>query len=150
LDDKQKIVTLKRTINLLVIVTEDFKKYLLYELEEEVKRQNSYLKQIEENEKQVIAKLEKQGEEAKRQIEPFQTQVGLEKAKTNNIITNLNQRIEETKNIPINTLYNQGTLEGLVNVKIGDNIYQKMGALEIIVKDGLIQEIRTLGENIKK
>ena len=39
-------------------------------------------------------------------------------------------------------LITRGTLEGDVEVKVGDNLEEKMGQAEIVVEDDLITEIR--------
>ena len=51
-------------------------------------------------------------------------------------------KIEEAKKLIIGSEFVQGPLEGPVTVAIGDNLYKKVGGAEIIVKDGIIQEIR--------
>ena len=56
--------------------------------------------------------------------------------------SDLMMKIEEAKRLQIGTEFVQGPLEGPVHVSIGDNLYKKVGGAEIIVKDGIIQEIR--------
>ena len=51
-------------------------------------------------------------------------------------------KIEEAKKLQLGTEFVQGPLEGPVNLHVGDNLYKKVGGAEIIVKDGIIQEIR--------
>ena len=54
----------------------------------------------------------------------------------------IRDRIDEAKKLVLNTEFIQGPLEGPVTVKSGDNLYKKIGAAEILVKDGVVQEIR--------
>ena len=57
-------------------------------------------------------------------------------------LNDLMVKIEEAKSLPLNSEFVQGTLEGPVKVTIGDNLYQKVGASEVVVLDGVIVEIR--------
>ena len=41
----------------------------------------------------------------------------------------------------MNSIYSQGPIDGMVTVSAGDNLYEKLGGVEIVVKDGVVQEI---------
>ncbi len=51
------------------------------------------------------------------------------------------KEIDEARNLPLGSTFSQGTIDGLVSIKPGDNLYHKLGAAEIIIKDGIVQEI---------
>ncbi len=57
----------------------------------------------------------------------------------------LNQRFGMIKELQPGSLFTQGIIEGFASVKEGDNLYEKLGAMEIIVQDGVIQTIRAVG-----
>ncbi len=44
--------------------------------------------------------------------------------------------------LPVGSVVTQFTLESPVEVKIGENLFKKLESGEILVKDGIIQEIR--------
>ncbi|MCA9806080.1 MAG: hypothetical protein KC777_29130, partial [Cyanobacteria bacterium HKST-UBA02] len=44
--------------------------------------------------------------------------------------------------LPIGSVVTQFTVENPVDVRIGENIFQRLEGGEILVKDGIIQEIR--------
>jgi len=69
-------------------------------------------------------------------------QLKLEKQQQLSVISDLQKRIIDAKNLPLDSEFVQGTIDGFVGIKVGDNLYQKLGALEIIVKDGVIQDIK--------
>ena len=71
----------------------------------------------------------------KKQYQDEQNRMGASKA-------DLQRKIQEARNLVVGTEFVQGPLEGPVTVTIGDNLYKKVGGAEIIVKDGVIQEIR--------
>ena len=43
--------------------------------------------------------------------------------------------------LELGTLYSQGPVEGFVNVAVGDNLYEKLGAVELVVEDGVVKKI---------
>jgi hypothetical protein len=54
----------------------------------------------------------------------------------------LEKKIKDASLLPLNSEFTQGTLDGNVEVSVGDNLYEKLGGLEVIVKDGVILELR--------
>jgi hypothetical protein len=44
--------------------------------------------------------------------------------------------------LPIGSVVTQFTVENPIEVRIGENIFQRLEGGEILVKDGVIQEIR--------
>ena len=44
--------------------------------------------------------------------------------------------------LPIGSVVTQFTLESPVEVKVGENVFQKLEGGEILVKDGIVQEIK--------
>jgi len=135
-----KTVTLKRTVTIKAIVTEDFKNYLSFELETAIKDLQNKIQEIDKQGQLLIESLKKEG--ASEQTKSIEQQLKLEKQQQLSVINDLKNRIAEAKNLQIGSEFVQGTIDGFVAIKPGDNLYQKLGALEIIVKDGIIQEIK--------
>lgn len=132
-------LTLKRTVTIKAIVTEDFKKYLTHELNNSINTLDQKLKQMEIQGKQLIDSLTKQN--AGEQIASIKQQMELERQQQKTAKNELQKRIDEAKNLPLESEFVQGTVDGFVSVKKGDNLYQKLGAMEIIIKDGVVQDI---------
>ena len=40
----------------------------------------------------------------------------------------------------------QGMVDGFVSVNPGDHLYEKLGAMEIVIKDGIVQNINAIGK----
>lgn len=93
---------LKQTIAIKAVVTEDFKKYLRYEL--------------------------KKSTETETETDFFNVLI-------------LEKKRNEIKDFELGSLVIQGTVDGFIKVKKGDNLYNKLGGFEIIIKDGIIQDI---------
>jgi hypothetical protein len=135
-------LTLQRTVTIKVIVTEEFKEYLVSELERAIKNLDSQVSTMEDQGKKLIESLKKQGEKTKKQISAIVQQINLDKQQETLAKEDLKKKIAEAKALQTGSEFIQGTVNGWVTVKKGDNLYKKLGALELIVKDGTIQEIK--------
>ncbi len=135
-----KNVTLKRTVTIKAIVTDDFKSYLAYELETAIKDLQTKISDIEKQGQLLIDSLK--SENATDQIASVEQQLKLERQQQVGVIADLQTRIKEAQNLTLNSEFIQGTIDGFVTIKPGDNLYQKLGGLEIIVKDGVVQDIK--------
>lgn len=51
-------------------------------------------------------------------------------------------RKTEIEKLTIGSEYPRGTIEGQVEVKVGDNLFEKLAGILLIVKDGIVVEIR--------
>ncbi len=139
MNDKNS-VELKRVVMVKAIVTEAFKDNLIKELDRAVKNLDMQEAQITSQSKAYLEDLKKKG--LMQKAVSFKNQLDEEKSRQAAAKSDLMMKIEEAKRLVINSEFVQGPLEGPVNVTIGDNLYKKVGGGEIIVKDGIIQEIR--------
>jgi uncharacterized membrane protein YgaE (UPF0421/DUF939 family) len=135
-------LSLQRNVTIKVIVTEEFKKYLVAELERAIKNMDGQLGNMENQGKRLVENLKKQGEKTVKQISAIVQQINLDKQQATLAKTDLDKKIEEAKNLKIGAEFLQGTVQGTVTVKEGDNLYKKLGGVEVLLKDGVIQEIR--------
>lgn len=136
----EKAIELKRVVMVKAIVTEAFKDNLIKELERAVKNLDAQAQQMDFQAKTYIEDLKKKGMIS--QMTAFKHQLDEEKGRQAAAKADLLAKIEEAKKLVLNSEFIQGPLEGPINVKMGDNLYKKIGAAEILVKDGIIQDIR--------
>jgi len=119
------------------IVTEAFKRLYVQELEEAIKR-------VEALEQQLDTQIRRS--EIERQVSPqtraVRQQLELERARQEATRAELVMRLREAQQLELNSEFPQGTVEGVVDVQVGDNLFNKIGRTEIVVKDGIIMEIR--------
>lgn len=134
------MASLKRTVTIKAIVTEDFKKYLKHELTNSIKGMDHKLQQMEIQGKQLIDSLTKQS--ANEQVNSIKQQMELERQQHKQAKSDLTRRITESENLELNSEFVQGSVDSFVDVNKGDNLYEKLGAMEIIIKDGIVQELR--------
>ncbi|MFC1478863.1 YlqD family protein [Candidatus Margulisiibacteriota bacterium] len=137
---KPKSVTLKRTVTIKAIVTEDFKKYLKQELQQAIQDLDNKLNEVITQGNMLIQQLEQQGQAE--QVNIIKQQMELDKQQQAAAREDLEKKTNDTDLLALSSEFAQGTIDGFVSVKADDNLYEKLGALEIIVKDGIITEIR--------
>lgn len=144
--EKEPFLTLKRVVTIKVIVTEQFKKYLGAEVERAIRNLDLQAQQMEFQAKRYLQDLEEKG--MAQEAGNFKNQLSLEKQRQDSVKGGLQKKIEEAQNLPLGSEFIQGTVDGWVKVKKGDNLYEKLGAMEITIKDGVIQKIAPL--SVKK
>ncbi|MBN3032533.1 MAG: YlqD family protein [Candidatus Saganbacteria bacterium] len=133
-------IELKRVVMVKAIVTEPFKQNLIKELERAVANLDAQLNQMEVQSKNYLEDLKKKG--LMQKAAAFKHQLDEERARQAASKADLTMKIEEAKRLQLGNEFVQGPLEGPVQVGIGDNLYKKVGGAEIVVKDGIVQEIR--------
>ncbi len=138
--EKMNSVELKRVVMVKAIVTEAFKDNLVKELERAVGNLDIQLAKMEEQSKQYIKSLKEKG--LMQRASSVRQQLEDERARQSAGKSDMLMKIAEAKKLQVGSEFVQGPLEGPVNVAVGDNLYKKVGGAEIIVKDGIIQEIR--------
>lgn len=138
----ETMLELKRIVMVKAVVTEAFKDNLMKELERAIKNMDMQMQQVENQSKAYLEDLKKKG--MMQQMTTFKNQLNDERARMTASKNDLLMKIEEAKKLVLGTEFIQGPLEGPVNVKVGDNLYRKVGAAEILVKDGVIMEIRNV------
>jgi len=137
---EKKSVELKRVVMIKAIVTEAFKDNLIKELDRAIKNIDMQMTQVEMQGKNFMEDLKKKG--LMQKAVSLKGQMDEEKSRQQAAKADLLQKIEEAKKLTLNSEFVQGPLEGPVSVSVGDNLYKKVGGAEIIVKDGVVQEIR--------
>jgi hypothetical protein len=133
-------IELKRVVMVKAIVTEAFKENLIRELERAIRNLEDQATKIEDQSKAYFENLKQKG--MVQRANTFKQQLEDERARQIAAKSDLLMKIEDAKNLQLNNEFVQGPLEGPVEVAVGDNLYKKIGGAEIIVKDGIIQEIR--------
>jgi hypothetical protein len=54
----------------------------------------------------------------------------------------IERQIEEADKLEIGSEYPRGTIEGMVELNVGDDLFKQLSGSEIIVKDGKVVEVR--------
>jgi hypothetical protein len=131
-------VQIARKVLLKVVITDDFKKRYanqLKGLQNEVKVE---LEKIKTTEQQFLLKVNSMDYNYVMQV---REQLEREKATRENTLKELEERMKEMEAMQVDSVFPQGTLDSFIEVKAGDNLEDKLGKAEIVIKDGVIQSI---------
>ena len=132
-------LTVNRSIAVQVIVTEKFKEELKTELQAAADASQQRIDQMEFQSRRYLADLQRtdlsQAMNARRQIEA-------ERNRQEALRQDIVRQLEEADKLELDSEYPRGTLQGVVELNEGDDLVQKLSAAQIVVKDGLIVEVR--------
>jgi hypothetical protein len=132
-------LTVRRSIAVQAIVTEKLKEELKAELEEGVETTQRRIDQMDFQSRRFLADLQRtdltQAMSARRQIEA-------ERRRQEAIVEDLRKQIEEAEKLELGTEFPRGTIEGVVEINQGDDLFKKLGGSQIVVKDGIVVEVR--------
>ncbi len=132
-------VTVKRNITVQVIVTEKFKEELQEELREAADTTQRRIDQMEFRSRRVLAELQRtdlsQAMSARQQFEA-------EKRRQEALKQEILQELERVETLEMGSEYPRGTLESTVELQPGDDLLEKLTGCQIVVKDGVVVEIR--------
>lgn len=130
-------ISINRPVVIKAIVTESFKRLYIQDLEEAIKR-------VDAIQQQLISQIRRA--ELERTLTPqaraIRQQLELDAARQDAAKAELEVRLREAQQLALNSEFTQGTVESLVEVNVGDNLFTRLGRTEIVVKDGIIMEIR--------
>lgn len=130
-------ITVVRPVVVKAIVTEAFKQQYLSELEDTVRRLDTVIGQIDTQIRRT---------ELERQITPqaraIRQQLEVERSRQEAARMELAARIKEAEGLELQSEFSQGTIESMVELNIGDNFFTRLARAEVIIKDGIVIEIR--------
>jgi hypothetical protein len=132
-------IAVKRPIQVIAIVTEDLKQELMQELQEAADGTQQRIEQMEFQGRRYLADVQRTN---LTQAMAVRQQLEKEKTKYEDIKKELQQRMQEVTALEIGSEYARGTLESEVEIAVGDNLFEKLGRAQVVIKDGVIQEIR--------
>jgi hypothetical protein len=132
-------LTIKRPVQVTVIVTEEFKQELAEELQEAADNTQRRIEQMEFQGRRALADVQRTD---LNQAMALRQQLEAEKKKYEALKKEMLDRLEEVKGLQLDSEYPRGTLEGVVEVKAGDNLFDKLSKAQVVIKDGVVQEIR--------
>lgn len=132
-------VIVRRSIAIYAIVTEQFREELKAELQEAISTTQRRIDQMDFQSRRFLADLQatdlNQAMNARRQIEA-------EKRRHEALKQELQQQLTEADKLELGSEFARGTIEGEVEVNVGDDLMEKVGGTAIVVKDGAVIEIR--------
>ena len=140
-------IQLVRQVAVKAIVTDNFKQQVGAEINRNLGQIDAELQQLDFKAKRAIADIEKRSAqpmpgEVKAQIDSIRQQVEAEKLRLLQLREEMTGQSQALSELPLGSVVTQFTVENAVEVRLGENIFQRLEGGEILVKDGIIQEIR--------
>lgn len=136
-----KSINVKRQVVVKAIVTEVFKTNASNEIQQNLQQIDTSLQQLEFQGKRALTDMEKQKAKPE-EVENVKMQIEQEKQRLLAGKQELLQRLNSIAQLELNTHFAQGTLDNYIELNVGDNLYEKMSNSEVIIKDGVVVEIR--------
>jgi len=145
--EENKALLLKRVVNIKAVVTPLWKEEAQKQLQGQINQIDGQLQQLEMQEKRVVSELQKQGESdsgnmaIQQQITEVKNRLNQDKSK---LLQQKNQTLQQHQQIQpleMEMEVEQGKVESLFNVSVGDNLVRKL-QVEILIRDGIIEAIR--------
>jgi hypothetical protein len=129
---------INRKITIKVRVTDVFKKQVIQELQEGIKKIDAELKFLDQRAKKMITELTLK---ASPQVAAVREQLEYEKRKREETRTAMAEQIKIVGTLEQGREVIQGEIEGPLEVKVGDN-WEEIMQREIVLEDGRIIAIR--------
>ena len=130
---------LKRQVLLKAVVNDRLKEELIQSVEEAIARVQDEQDELDRQSRRLM--LELQRTDMNRAM-AFRQQLEAEKRKREDLKAALQEQRAAYEGLELGTEFERGSLESDVEVKVGDNIQERLGQAEILVEDDIIKEIR--------
>lgn len=133
------MLTIRQPVAVKLILTEQTKQQILQESRDQIDRLNNELEQIEEQGKQALEQAMSQGGDIAQQL---REQIEQEQSERIQQRDELIEQIQQVQQLEIGSEVQNMTVETTVDVNVGDDWNNILQGSEIVVKDGIVQEIR--------
>merc|ERR1711991_938271 len=138
-------LTIKRPITVRAVVTSIWKEEAEREISNGIATADQQLAQLEQEGQQVVEQVRRQSANpldprVQEQVANIQQQVAGKRAELEEQKRNLLQQQAQVRDLEMDQIVEQGQLESSCELKVGDNLVQKM-QVAIVVKDGVVQSI---------
>lgn len=129
----------KRKVAIEVVVTEEFREQLLGRLRQALQKVESTQQQLDLQGRRYLSEIT--GKDPA-QGDAFRRKLERQIRRQEEIRAGLTKELTAAESLEIGSEYHQGTLDSLIEVRVGDNLDQRVNGAEIVVKDGIVLEIR--------
>ncbi len=140
-----RLLTIRQPVAVKIVMTETTKQQIIAEYRRQIEQLTMELDQIEQQGRQAIEQAMAQGGEIAQRV---REQVEEERNKRIQQREELIQQIQQIQQMPLGTEVQNMTVETTIDVHVGDDWSEILRGAEIIVKDGIVQEIRQRGTTL--
>ena len=132
-------LTIKRPITVRAVVTPTWKEEAEREISNGIANADQQLAQLEQEGQQVVEQV-RLDPRVQEQVANIQQQVAGKRSELEEQKRNLLQQQAQVRELEMDQIVEQGQLESSCELKVGDNLVQKM-QVSIVVKDGVVQSM---------
>lgn len=140
------MLRIRQPVAVKFILTEDAKQQILGEQRRQIEQLTMELDQIEQQTRPAIEQAMAQGGEFAQQV---RDQIEQEKSTREEQREQLIQQIQQIQQMELGTEIQNMNVETSTEVQVGDDWGKILLGAEIIIKDGVVHEIRRGGESIQ-
>lgn len=140
----QQSVVLKRTVTVKSMVTAAFRERAASELSDEVAVLDNQLGQLEAQFQQALGQLEeaaRAGHNVARQLDQLHREAEAKRQQLSQLKQDVSTQLANLDTVSDGTYVITGQLDNYVDVKVGDNLYDKIRGAEVLLKDGVVTAI---------
>jgi hypothetical protein len=130
---------LKRQILLKAVVTERLKEQLIQDVQDAIQRVEESQEELDRQSRRLM--LELQRTDMNRAM-AFRQQLDAEKRKQDDVKAELQEQLTAYQGLELGEEIARGTLEGDIEVSVGDNLVEKLGQAEILVEADVVKVVR--------
>ncbi|WP_267382979.1 YlqD family protein [Cyanobacterium sp. uoEpiScrs1] len=146
MDKTNTSLLLKRPITLKIIVTTTWKQEAQQQLQSQITQLDDQMQQIEIQGQRAVTEIQKQsisppGPAITEQIDNIRLQVNEKKSEMLESKNQFLQQMQQIQLLELDQEVVQGQMESFFRLEKGDNLLKKLN-VEIVVRDGVVQEIR--------
>ncbi|UOF89234.1 YlqD family protein [Fodinisporobacter ferrooxydans] len=139
------MLTIRQPVTVKMILTEQTKQRVVNEFHQMIASVMGELEQIETQGQQILEQAKAQDPEAALALEE---KIEEEKNKRVERRDELIQQLSQFQQLELGTEVQQGQVETTIDVKVGDSWDAVAMGSEIVIKDGVVVEIRRAGEPV--
>lgn len=143
-NQSQPSVQLKRQVTVKTKVTDAFRARAKDELDNELKLIDTQLQQLEAQYQYSLQQLEKvaqQGQNVQQQLQQLNQEAQQKRSQLASLKMQVSSELGNLDKIENGQYIVTGMLENTVEIRIGENIYEKLQNAEILVEDGVVTSI---------
>ncbi|MCP9881363.1 YlqD family protein [Cyanobium sp. Alchichica 3B3-8F6] len=138
-------LTIKRTITVRAVVTPRWKEDAERELSNAIANVDGQLSQLEQEGQQLVDEIRRQSANpldprVQDQVASVQQQVAAKRAELEEQKRQMLEQQRQVRELEMEQIVEQGQIESLCEVKVGDNLVEKLQAA-VLVRDGVIEAI---------
>ncbi|MCE1247705.1 MAG: YlqD family protein [Firmicutes bacterium] len=134
-----EFIDLKRPVMLKVVMTPDFRQQLIDEAQDTIGRLDQNLRALEDEGRKQVSALELNSPDKAKEMKK---QMDLDKESLFRMKGELDWKVKEIHNVDDGAEVPFRILEGSVQIKVGDDVLEKLSRTEVVIKDWKVIEIR--------